>query len=94
MGVFFYIYAISKSFWFKTEAHYYVIILMLKEVDSFNYHIYNNRLFGAKNGLFGAFLVLFYAFLGTFRAFHEHFRAIYVRFTPILAPFCAFLGLF
>ena len=94
MGAFFYLYAISKSFWFKTEAHYCVIILMLKQVNSLNYHIYNNRLFGAKNGLFYAFLVLFGAFLGTFRAFYEHFRAIYVRFTPILPPFSAFLGLF
>ena len=87
MGAFFYIYAISKDFWFKIKAHHYVIILMLQQVNSFDYHIYNNRLFGAKNGLFDAFLVLLRALLDTFGAFYEHFRAVYEHFTPILTPF-------
>ena len=94
MGAFFYIYAISKDFCFLINAYHTVIISMLKEVNSFNYYIYNNRLFGAKNRLFYAFLVRFWAFLGTFGAFYEHFRAVYEHFTPILAPFCVFLGLF
>jgi len=80
MGAFFYLYAISKDFCFLINAYHTVIISMLKEVNSFNYHIYNNRLFGAKNGLFYAFLVLFLALL--------------VRFMSILGQFMSILPLF